>query len=79
MRNVLEKVILRKVMRVKVFGTNASGSSIGYKKRRSKPMANKSKNGNSHRNGSKMCKTKPVLRVGGFKLDEAKIRAKGKV
>ena len=66
-------------------------------------MANTTKNGNNHRNDSKMCKTKPVLSEawaelsppqrkersrrneeelggeGGFKLDEAKIRAKGKV
>ena len=72
-------------------------------------MANTTKNGNNHRNDSKMCKTKPVLseawaelspaqrkkrqrrnedeeelrqeggRVGGFKFDEAKIRAKRKV
>ena len=91
-----------------MFGTKASGSSIGYKKGRSKPMANTTKNGSNHRNDSKICKTKPVLseawaelspaqrkkrqrrnedeeelrqeggRVG-FKLDEAKIRAKGKV
>ena len=45
----------------KVFSTKASGSSIGYKKGRSKPMANTTKNGSNHRNDSKMCKTEPVF------------------
>ena len=45
----------------KMFSTKASGSSIGYKKRRSKPWQTQPKNGNNHRNDSKMCKTKPVL------------------
>jgi len=74
-----------------VFGIKASGSSIEYEKRRSKPMANttKKRKKNKHQNDSKMCKAKPVLskawaelsppqRKGGFKLDKAKIRAKGK-
>ena len=77
--NALEKAI-------QVLNKKTSGSSIGYKKWRSKPMANTTRNGNNHRNDSKMCKTKPVLneawaelRGVGFNLDEAKIRAKGKV
>ena len=52
--NALEKAI-------QVLNKKTSGSSIGYKKWRSKPMANTTRNGNNHRNDSKMCKTKPVL------------------
>ena len=44
-----------------MFSTKTSGSSIGYKKRWSKPMATQQKNGNNHRNDRKMCKTKPAL------------------
>ena len=43
MRKALEKAIFRKIMRVKVFGTKTSESSIGFKKRGSKPVANTTK------------------------------------
>ena len=81
MRTALEKAMFRKVMRVK--GVRHKSQRIKYWiEEATEQTANTTKNGNNHRHDSKMCKTKPVLSeagAGGFKLDEAKIRAKGKV